>query len=53
MIKKVANEKKVKFIDLNKPLDHRPELFTESDGVHPNKDGYSAIAALVYQKLLD
>lgn len=51
MTKRVANEKKVKFIDLNEPLDHRPELFTESDGVHPNKDGYSAIAALVYQKL--
>lgn len=53
MIKRVANEKDVKFIDLNEPLDHRPELFTESDGVHPNKDGYSAIAALVYQKLIE
>jgi lysophospholipase L1-like esterase len=51
MIKRVANEKNVQFIDLNEPLDHRPELFTESDGVHPNKDGYSAIAGLVYQKL--
>ncbi|MEX2028771.1 MAG: GDSL-type esterase/lipase family protein [Candidatus Curtissbacteria bacterium] len=53
MIKKVANEKNVQFIDLNGPLDHRPELFTESDGVHPNKDGYRAIAELVWQKLLD
>lgn len=53
MIKRVASEKNVGFIDLNEPLDHRPELFTESDGVHPNKEGYSAIAALVYQKLID
>ena len=51
MIKRVASEKNVGFIDLNEPLDHRPELFTESDGVHPNKEGYSAIAALVYKKL--
>lgn len=53
MIKKVANEKNVHFIDLNEPLDHRPELFTESDGVHPNKDGYRAIATLVWKKLGD
>lgn len=51
MIKKVAAEKKVHFIDLNEPLDHRPELFTVSDGVHPNKEGYRAIAALVWKKL--
>jgi lysophospholipase L1-like esterase len=53
MIKKVAAEKKVHFIDLNKPLDHRPELFTASDGVHPNKEGYRAIAVLVWRKLKD
>ncbi len=51
MINKVAKEKNVQFIDLNKPLDNRPELFTEGDGVHPNKEGYRAIAELVYQKL--
>lgn len=53
MIKKVAMEKNVRFIDLNEPLDHRPELFTESDGVHPNKAGYRAIAELVWKKLGD
>ncbi len=53
MIKKVATEKNVHFIDLNDPLDHRPELFTESDGVHPNKAGYSTIAELVWKKLVD
>ncbi|SMD45426.1 Lysophospholipase L1 [Aquiflexum balticum DSM 16537] len=53
MIKMVAKEKNVHFIDLNEPLDHRPELFTESDGVHPNKEGYRAIAVLVWKKLKD
>lgn len=51
MTKKVAMEKNVSFIDLNEPLDHRPELFTLSDGVHPNKEGYEAIAKLVAKKL--
>ncbi|MEM9141424.1 MAG: GDSL-type esterase/lipase family protein [Bacteroidota bacterium] len=50
-IKKVANEKRVRFINLNTPLQHRPELFTEKDGVHPNKAGYLAIAQLVYAQL--
>ncbi|NRB50634.1 MAG: hypothetical protein HRU41_23395 [Saprospiraceae bacterium] len=48
-IKEVAAEKKVGFIDLNTPLDHRPELFTEKDGVHPNQAGYRAMAELVSQ----
>lgn len=48
-IKEVAEEKKVGFIDLNAPLDHRPELFTEKDGVHPNQAGYKAITELVFQ----
>jgi len=48
-IKKVAKEKGTGFIDLNAPLDNKPELFTEKDGVHPNKDGYRAIAELVHQ----
>lgn len=51
IVKKVAIEKKVKFIDLNTPLDHKPEFFTEKDGVHPNKDGYRYIAELVYEEI--
>ena len=51
MVKEVAKEKKVGFIDLNTPLDHKPELFTEKDGVHPNKAGYRTLAELVYQEL--
>ena len=51
IVKKVAEEKNVEFIDLNTPLDNRPELFTEKDGVHPNKDGYMVIAEIIYQEL--
>ncbi|MEX2670600.1 MAG: GDSL-type esterase/lipase family protein [Phycisphaeraceae bacterium] len=53
MIERVAKEKDVQMIDLNGPLDHRPELFTENDGVHPNKDGYRAIAEIVWQHISD
>ncbi len=52
-IKKVAKKKKVEYIDLNTPLDYRPELFTETDGVHPNQAGYRAIAELVYSQLVE
>jgi sialate O-acetylesterase len=51
IVKKVAIEKNVKFIDLNTPLDHKPEFFTEEDGVHPNKDGYRYIAELIYEEI--
>ena len=51
IIKKVAENKKVGFIDLNTPLTGKAELFTEQDGVHPNKDGYNTIAKLVYREI--
>lgn len=51
IVKNLVQEKKVEFIDLNTPMDHKPELFTEKDGVHPNKEGYKAIAELVYQEI--
>lgn len=50
-VKEVAHEKNLGWIDLNTPLDHRPELFTVKDGVHPNQIGYHAIAELIYQAL--
>jgi acyl-CoA thioesterase-1 len=53
IVKEVAKEKQVGFIDLNTPLDHQPELFTEKDGVHPNRKGYRAIAELIHQFLID
>lgn len=52
VIKKLADEKDLGFIDLNTPLDHQPDLFTEKDGVHPNQEGYSAIAEIVFKELL-
>jgi acyl-CoA thioesterase I len=51
IIKKVAENKKVGFIDLNTPLTGQGKLFTEQDGVHPNREGYLAIAELVYREL--
>jgi len=49
MVKRVANEEGVNFLDINTPLDHKPRLFTEKDGVHPNKKGYRKIAKLVFK----
>lgn len=48
MVKRVAKEEEVNFLDINTPLDHKPRLFTEKDGVHPNKKGYRKIAKLVF-----
>ena len=50
-IRQVAKDKKTGFIYLNTPLDHKPELFTEKDGVHPNKEGYRTIAEIVCSNL--
>ena len=52
IIKQIAKEKDAGLIDLNSPLAGKPALFTEKDGVHPNKDGYRAIAELVGKELL-
>lgn len=50
-VKKVAVEKETSFIDLNTPMAKSPELFTEKDGVHPNKAGYLFIAELVHRAI--
>lgn len=49
--KEISLEKNTSFIDLNTPMANKPELFTEKDGVHPNKDGYLFIAELVYKAI--
>ena len=48
-IKAIVKEKQLGFIDLNTPLAGKPEFFT--DGVHMNKDGYRAVAAIVAREL--
>ena len=50
-VEEVAHERNLGWIDLNSPLDHRPELFTPEDGVHPNQAGYRAIAELISEAL--
>jgi len=51
VIKDIAREKEVGFIDLNTPLADKPELFTEGDGIHMKDVGYRAMAELVYEEL--
>ncbi len=50
-VEKVAGNKDVGFIDLNTPLQNKPEFFTDKDGVHPNKKGYLEIAKLVHRQI--
>jgi lysophospholipase L1-like esterase len=47
--RKIANTEGAYFLDLTKSFEGRPNLMTTSDGVHPNKDGYSYMAKLVYK----
>ena len=51
IIRKLAREKKVGFIDLNTPLADRQDCFNPKDGVHPNEKGCEAIAELVHAEL--
>lgn len=50
-ISRVALEKNTGFINLNTPLDDQPDLFTITDGVHPNQEGYREIAKLIVQEI--
>lgn len=49
-IRKLAKKhehQNVSLLELNSVLQHRPELLSKGDGVHPNAEGYLAIAKTV------
>ena len=46
-IKQIARQQKVHYLDLNPLLARRPDLIFKGDGVHPNVEGYRAIARRV------
>ena len=48
-IEQIAVQKDCELIDFYAPLHHRPELFP--DAVHPNREGYSIMACVVYQAI--
>jgi len=49
IIQKVAKEESLPVIDLNTPFVDHPELF--ADGCHPNEEGASQIAKIVFEKI--
>lgn len=49
-IQAAALQNKVVYLDTGQPLQGRPDLISE-DGVHPNADGYRALAAAVQTAL--
>ncbi len=44
-------DQKVSLLELNAVLQDRPELLSEGDGVHPNAEGYLAIAQAVAEHI--
>lgn len=48
-ITKISQHEKINFIDLNRTLRSRPDLFP--DNLHPNEQGYHLIANTVYKSL--
>ena len=48
-IERIAQRKNCELIDFYEPLHHRTELFP--DAVHPNKEGYSIMAQVVYSAI--
>lgn len=46
-----SDPNRVFLLELNPILQGRPELLTAKDGVHPNRDGYRAIAQTVASKV--
>jgi lysophospholipase L1-like esterase len=44
----IAEDEGVHFLDMTSTFENKPWLFTEEDGVHPNAEGYEALAREIY-----
>ncbi len=51
MIERIAEKEHVRYLDLGPVLQGHPELVTPGDGVHPNVEGYKAIAKRIHGEL--
>lgn len=47
-IRSIAKAEGAYFLDLTKPFEGKTNLMTTGDGVHPNQEGYSYLATLVF-----
>ncbi len=50
-IEQIARQQRVHYLDLQPLLAHRPDLIFKGDGVHPNVEGYQAIAQRVFEEI--
>ena len=50
-VKRIARVSKVHYIDLTSKFTGRPDLFTSTDGVHPNKAGYNFLAESILKEI--
>lgn len=44
----IAEDEGVHFLDMTTAFENKPALFTVEDGVHPNAEGYEALAREIY-----
>lgn len=52
-IERIAKDEGVHFLDMTTTFEDKPGLFTEEDGVHPNAEGYEALAREIYNGIKD
>ncbi|NBC65069.1 MAG: hypothetical protein GVY07_05315 [Bacteroidetes bacterium] len=52
-IERIAEYEGVHFMDMTTAFENKPGLFTEEDGVHPNAEGYEALAREIYNGIKD
>jgi acyl-CoA thioesterase I len=51
-VKALAKKNDAYFCDLTKAFRNKPELFTTTDGVHPNVEGYRYLAEVIFRFLV-